>query len=316
MKSPGVERAVRRPCARRRAARRPGRAAARTRSAGRRSRAGGSRARVWSKTASVRRVELGLLGGLLRERLHDVDADDVLLGDRGDVGHLLLHVAQHRVRDVAVAVGEATRTGVTASAISASRQSKKKSTTVTDDDGEHVLEEEDQPVAEEEADALEVDGRARHQLAGLVAVVEAEREADEVRVEPLRRSISTPSACRPEIRRRPAISAAFATPRADDRRSAARAGACRRAAIALSITSPVSQRSAICAGLRADRKDDRDDERDPVRPQEAEQPPEGRAVRGGSATFESSVTRLPDAPSSSRTSASAPSSARPVRRRR
>ena len=51
------------------------------------------------------------------------------------------------------------------------------------DDGEDVLEEEDQPVAEEEADALQVDGRARHQLPGLVAVEVAEREPHELRVE-------------------------------------------------------------------------------------------------------------------------------------
>ena len=56
-----------------------------------------------------------------------------------------------------------------------------------DDGHEHdrqgVLEEEDQSVAEEETHALQVDGRARHQLARLVPVVEAEREPDEVRVE-------------------------------------------------------------------------------------------------------------------------------------
>ena len=51
-------------------------------------------------------LELLLLGLLLRERLDDVDADDVLLGDGRDVGHLLLHVAQQRMRDVAVAVGD------------------------------------------------------------------------------------------------------------------------------------------------------------------------------------------------------------------
>ena len=50
--------------------------------------------------------ELRRLVLLLRERLDDVDADDVLLGDRRDVGHLLLHVAQDRMRDVAVAVRE------------------------------------------------------------------------------------------------------------------------------------------------------------------------------------------------------------------
>ena len=72
-----------------------------------------------------------------------------------------------------------------ASAISASCHSKKKRTAVTETDGEGVLEEEDEPVAEEEANALEVDGRARHQLAGLMTVVEAEREPHQVRVEAL-----------------------------------------------------------------------------------------------------------------------------------
>ena len=52
-----------------------------------------------------------------------------------------------------------------------------------DDDRHDVLREEDEPVAEEEAHRLEVDRRARHQLSGLAAVVEAERQAQEVRVE-------------------------------------------------------------------------------------------------------------------------------------
>src|SRR5439155_19922386 len=54
-----------------------------------------------------------------------------------------------------------------------------------EDDREHVLKEKDQPVAEEEAHALKIDGRAGHELTGLVAVVEAEREPDEMRVETL-----------------------------------------------------------------------------------------------------------------------------------
>ena len=49
-------------------------------------------------------------------------------------------------------------------------------------DREHVLEEEDEPVAEE-ANGLEVDGGPRHELAGLVPVVEAERETEELRVD-------------------------------------------------------------------------------------------------------------------------------------
>ena len=41
---------------------------------------------------------------LLRERLDDVDAGDRLLGDDRDLGELLLDVAQHGLRDAAVAV--------------------------------------------------------------------------------------------------------------------------------------------------------------------------------------------------------------------
>ena len=55
---------------------------------------------------SRRALEQRLAALLLRERLDDVDADDRLLGDRRDVAELLLDVAQHGVRDVAVAVGD------------------------------------------------------------------------------------------------------------------------------------------------------------------------------------------------------------------
>ncbi len=95
-----------RPSARRRAARQPARAAAGTRGAARTIARWRFARNVCPNSASLRRVELRLLRRLLRERLHDVDADDVLLGDRRDVGELLLHVAQRRVRDVAVAVRE------------------------------------------------------------------------------------------------------------------------------------------------------------------------------------------------------------------
>ena len=109
-----------------------------------------------------------------------MDADDVLLRDRCDVGELLLHVAKRRVRDVAVAVRDRDEER-------RHREHDERELPVEEeehdghrDDGEGVLEEEDQPVAEEEPDALQVDRRAGHQLAGLVAVVEAEREAHEV----------------------------------------------------------------------------------------------------------------------------------------
>jgi len=130
-----------------------------------------------------RLFEAALARRLLRERLDDVDADDRLLGDGGDVGKLLLHVAQDRVRDAAVAVGgddDERR----------DRQRDQRQPPLVDeeddrnaDDGDDVLREEDQPVAEEEADVLQVDRGPRHQLSRLVTVVEAEGQADELRVE-------------------------------------------------------------------------------------------------------------------------------------
>ncbi len=128
-------------------------------------------------------LELLLLRGLLREGLDDVDADDVLLGDGGDVGEPLLHVAQRRMRDVAVPVREHDERRR-----DRERDERELPLEEEEDDGhrhdrEHVLEEEDEAVAEEEADALQVDGRARHELSGLMAVVEAVRQADEARVQ-------------------------------------------------------------------------------------------------------------------------------------
>ena len=110
-------------------------------------------------------------------------ADDVLLGDRRDVGHPLLHVAQHRMRDAAVAVGERDHHRRDDEHDERELPRDDEQQHADGDDREHVLEEEDQPVAEEEPDGLEVDGRARHQLAGLLAVEVAEREPDELRVD-------------------------------------------------------------------------------------------------------------------------------------
>ena len=132
---------------------------------------------------AVRAVdELLLLVRLLRERLDDVDADDVLLGDRRHVGHLLLHVAEHRVRDARVAVGERDDERRDRPCDERQLPVHEEHHAGHRDDRQHVLEEEDEAVAEEEPDALQVDRRPRHQLPGLVAVVEAEREPEELRV--------------------------------------------------------------------------------------------------------------------------------------
>jgi hypothetical protein len=53
------------------------------------------------------------------------------------------------------------------------------------EDGQRRLQDEDEAVAEEEAHRLEVDRRARHQLAGLLAVEEPELERLQVPVHPV-----------------------------------------------------------------------------------------------------------------------------------
>ena len=50
-------------------------------------------------------------------------------------------------------------------------------------DRQRGLRDEHEPVAEEEAHGLQVDGRARHQLAGLLGVEEAELEREQVLVD-------------------------------------------------------------------------------------------------------------------------------------
>ena len=146
------------------------------------------------------------------------------------------------------------------------------------DDREHVLEEEDQAVAEEEAHALQVDRRARHQLAGLVAVVEAEREAHAG----ARRARG---ACRtrrraPGGRRsgggRPSAPRARTRPRARRRRASRASGD--RVSRAPCRSRPRSARRARSRALRADGEHDRDDQRELVRAQEAEQPGERVAI--------------------------------------
>ena len=212
----------------------------------------------------VAAAELRLLRGLLRERLDDVDADDVLLGDRRDVGELLLDVAQRRVRDVAVAVRERDEERRHREHDEREPPLEEEEDDAHGDDGEDVLEEEDQAVAEEEPHALQVDRRARHQLAGLVAVVEAEREAHEVRVEAL-----------PHVHLDVERLLAGDEPAAEHERGRDEAergdqadvepepvGVVVRQRAGRSRSRPVTQMSAICARLRADREDDRD--RDPA----------------------------------------------------
>ena len=171
-------------------------------------------------------------------------------------------------------------TGVIASAISASFHSKKKSTHGHRDNGEDVLEEEDQPVAEEEAHALQVDGRPRHQLSGLVAVVEAEREPHEVRVEPL---------AHVHLDRERLLSGDQPASGHEDRRATRRgrrsprrsiqslSGVARRDCVVDHVR--VTHTSAICAPCERDCEERRDDRARLVGAQEAEQAGECHPIR-------------------------------------
>jgi hypothetical protein len=226
--------------------------------------------------------ELLLLGRLLCERLHDVDADDVLLGHGRDVGELLLHVSQRRVRDVAVAVRERDEEGGDGQHDERQPPLEEEQHDADRDDGEHVLEEEDEPVAEEEPDALQVDGGPRHQLARLVAVVEAEREPHELRVD-------AAAHVHLDVERLASGDEPPAGHQAGSKRAEAEDRAHRDPQ---RVRVPVKERRVddAAAGhpdegdlrrLRADGEHDRDDEAGAVRPQESEQADERRAVRDG-----------------------------------
>ena len=230
---------------------------------------------------SRRALEHRLAALLLRERLDHVHADDRLLGDRRDVAELLLDVAQHGVRDVAVAVGDRDDHG-------RDRQRDQRQPPLDHeqhghhrDDREDVLEEEDQPEAEEEADRLQVDGRARHQLAGLVAVVEAEREPQQVAVQALAHVLLDPE--RLAAGDDPPPDHQRGLDHADDHDQRDRPGERVGAALLLDPLDRLAdeQHDRDRRRLREDGEDRRDDQRALVRAQEAEQADEGAAVRNG-----------------------------------
>ena len=172
-----------------------------------------------------------------------------------------------------------TISGVTAVATSASSQLTRNMITVAADDREHVLEEEDEAVAEEEADGLEVDRRSREELAGLVAVVEAEREAEQLRVERVSHV---------ELDSERLTAGDQATARHEDRARRADAKDERSDDVelvrALGVDRLLQSRSRQVRDpdrrdLGADREHDRDDQRPLVRLQKAEQADERLAIR-------------------------------------
>ena len=147
------------------------------------------------------------------------------------------------------------------------------------DDRQDVLEEEDEAVAEEEAHRLEVDRRAREELARLVAVVEAEREAEELGVEGV-------AHVELDAERLPAGDQAAAGHEERARRPDGEdeagddvqlAGRWRREC----LVEPGSGQPRDPHGgrLRTDREQDRDEQRPLVRLEESEQADEGLPIR-------------------------------------
>jgi len=183
------------------------------------------------------------------------------------------------VRDVAVAVGERDEERHHGEHDEGELPLEEEEDDAHRDDREHVLEKEDQAVAEEEAHALEVDRRPRHQLAGLVAVVEAEREPHEVRVEALphvhlyvERLLAGDETAAEHERRR---DEAQGRDHADVEPEPMRVVVHERAVDDVASSHP-DQRDL--GGLRPDGEDDRHGDTAPVGAQEREEPREGTAI--------------------------------------
>ena len=138
---------------------------------------------AWSNTRATewrKRVELPLL---LRERLDDAHAGDVLLGLRGQLGDPLLHLLQRRPRPAAVAERDQHDERHRRQRERRESRLQREHRHRREQQRQQRLRDEDQPVAEEEADRLKVDGRARHQLTGLLAVEERQLEPLELGVQ-------------------------------------------------------------------------------------------------------------------------------------
>ncbi len=140
---------------------------------------------LWSKTRETERLKRVQLVFLAGEGLDDADPGDVLLGLRGQLGDPLLHLLLGRAGDAVVARGGVDDEGGGGEGDQRQPGVDREHHGAGEDDRQQVLGDEDQAVAEEEADRAEVDRRPRHQLPGLLAVEEAELEPLQVRVEKL-----------------------------------------------------------------------------------------------------------------------------------
>ena len=224
-------------------------------------------------------LEEDLAPVFLGERLDDVNADDRLLGHRGHITELLLHLAKDWVRDVAVAVGDRDDDGGDRQCDQGEPPFDEEEDGHHGDDSEDVLEEEDEAEAEEEAHRLQVDGGTRHQLAGLVPVVEPERQPEQVRVQALAHVLLDPERLLAGDQAAADHERRLQDADGHDRRDHPRERF--RAALLLDPFDRLADEEddRDRRRLRQDGEDRRDHQRSLVRPQEAEQADERAAVR-------------------------------------
>ena len=212
---------------------------------------------------------------LLRERLDHVHPDDALLRHRRDICELRLHIAKHRMRDAAVALSDEDDRRRDRERDESELPAVDEEHSRDDDDGHHVLREEDEPVSEEEAHRLQVDRRPGHELPRLASVVEAEREAQEVRVELVthvvldREGLPSGKQSPPEHQR------AAHEPERHDRTDPPHENSGVLVSVELVDHEPDQDRNEDPCDLRSDREHRRDGERGAVRAEEREQAYEG-----------------------------------------
>ena len=122
---------------------------------------------------------------LAGERLHDPDPGDALLDFTRQLGESLLDLLDRRSRAPVVPHGrqhhERHRQQREGREVGLEREHHR----AREHERQRVLRQEDQPVAQEEANRLQVDRRPRHQLPGLLGVEETELEPLQVPVEAL-----------------------------------------------------------------------------------------------------------------------------------
>ena len=132
--------------------------------------------------ARYRAVEPLDLAPLLREGLDHAHAAHVLLGLGGQLRDPLLHLLRGGAVQPPVAGGDPDHQRHRCQCHRGQQRVHGDHHDRRDHDRQERLHHEDQPVAQEEAHRLEVHGRARHQLAGLLAVEEAQLQRLEVAV--------------------------------------------------------------------------------------------------------------------------------------